>query len=183
MLLKLIKILYNIIGGNMKIKIKYNGDKYINVITSFICCLFFIAVSLGFVKLVEYIYKFKLDEKYYFVGICVLGILSVVITLTIFITDFIDHKKREKIMKNGQKMKGQLVKFNEEYINSRFYYSVEVDFNGSVKTIKNIKGTSFVRKKCRNGGYVRNDALYVDVYILDKDYYVDFSVIKQGKEF
>lgn len=49
-------------------------------------------------------------------------------------------------MKNGQKMRGQLVKFNEEYINSRFYYSVEVDFNGSVKTIKNIKGTSFVRK-------------------------------------
>ena len=84
---------------------------------------------------------------------------------------------------NGQKMRGQLVKFNEEYINSRFYYSVEVDFNGSVKTIKNIKGTSFVRKKCRNGGYVRNDALYVDVYILDKDYYVDFSTIKQGKEF
>ena len=86
-------------------------------------------------------------------------------------------------MTKGQKTKGKLVKINGDYINGRIYYSVEVEINGIVKKIENIANTKFVRDTCLNGGYIRNDLYYVDVYILDKDYYVDFKSIKQGKEF
>ena len=42
---------------------------------------------------------------------------------------------------------------------------------------------AFFNLNCQIPGYIRNDLYYVDVYILDKDYYVDFKSIKQGKEF
>ena len=124
------------------------------------------------------------DSIYYYnVGITIFSIIGVIVCTFLLLNTFAKKSKNSKIMTKGQKTKGKLVKINGDYINGRIYYSIDVDINGTVKTIGNIANTKFVRDTCLNGGYVRNDLYYVDVYILDKDYYVDFKVIKQGKEF
>lgn len=164
-------------------KIKYNYENYFNVISTFIFFIFFIVVAYYFFNAVESILKINIEQIYYNIGITVLSVIGVLICVFLLISTFVKKSNNKRIMVKGQKTKGKLVKINGDYVNGRFYYSVEVDVNGTVKKIENIANTKFVRDACLKGGYVRNDLYYVDVYVLDKDYYVDFKSITQGKEF
>ena len=164
-------------------KIKYNYENYFNVISTFIFFIFFIVVAYFFFNIVESVLQINIEQVYYNIGITVFSIIGVIVCTFLLLNTFAKKSKNSKIMKKKKKTKGKLVKINGDYINGRIYYSVEVEINGIVKKIENIANTKFVRDTCLNGGYIRNDLYYVDVYILDKDYYVDFKSIKQGKEF
>ena len=166
-----------------KINIKYNYENYFNVISTFIFFIFFIVVAYFFFNVVESLLKINIEQVYYNIGITVISIIGVIVCTFLLLNTFAKKSKNSKIMTKGQKVKGKLVKINGDYINGRIYYSIDVDINGTVKSIGNIANTKFVRDACLNGGYVRKDIYYVDVYVLDKDYYVDFKSIKQGKDF
>ena len=173
--------MYNIIGGNMKIR--YNYENYLNVIMTAIFFIFFIVVAVLFFSIVSQTLKFTIEPKYYAMGITIFSVIGLLVCFVMFVSNYLKISKNKKIMAKGEKTKGKLVKINGDYINGRIYYSIEVDINGTVKKIENIANTKFVRNSCLKGGYVRNDLYYVDVYVLDKDYYVDFKSIRQGKEF
>lgn len=164
-------------------KIKYNYENYLNVIATFIFFAFFIVVAVFFFNIVSDALDFTINSKYYVIFITVFSTIGFLTCLFMFISNYVRINKNKKIMTKGEKTKGKLIKINGDYVNGRFYYSIEIDINGTVKKIENIANTKFVRDACLNGGYVRNDLYYVDVYVLDKDYYVDFKSITQGKEF
>ena len=164
-------------------KIKYTYENYLNVIMTGIFFIFFIVVAVFFFNIVSKLLKFTIEPKYYIIGVTVFSVIGLLICLFMFVSNYLRISKNKKIIANGEKIKGKLVKINGDYIDGKIYYSIEVDINGTVKKVENIANTKFVRESCLNGGYVRNDLYYVDVYILNKDYYVDFKSIKQGKEF
>lgn len=165
------------------IKIKYNYENYFNVISTFIFFIFFIVVAYFFFSVAESALKIKIEQVYYNIGITVFSIIGVIVCTFLFLNTFAKKTRNSKIMAKGEKTKGKLVKINSDYVDGRIYYSIEVDVNGTVKKIENIANTKFVRDTCLKGGYIRNELYYVDVYVLDKDYYVDFKSIRQGKEF
>lgn len=164
-------------------KIKYNYENYLNVIATFIFLIFFIVVAVFFFNIVSVALNIIIDFKYYVIAITVFSIIGFLLCLFMAISNYVKINKNKKIIAKGEKTKGKLIKINGDYVNGRIYYSIDVEFNGSVKKIENISNTKFVRDACLNGGYVRNNLYYVDVYVLDKEYYVDFNSITQGKEF
>lgn len=174
-------MLYNIIGGVMKIV--YNYENHLNVIMTFIFSLFFLMITLIFVQIFQSVFKLNIPNDYYIIGIAIILVSTFIGCLFIFLNNLKIMNRNKKIMTNGDKKKGQLIKINGDYINGKIYYSIEIEVNGAIERVDNIKNTKFIREAWYKGGYIKNNLYFVDVYILDKDFYVDFKSIKQGREF